>query len=912
MPGDGQARLKQLSRKTMMRTFALCAAAMAVLLVPSKDLLCQANAASGAVLPSGRIITPQGRWTPLAPFPFSLAVRPDGDQIVAPSVGWPFSLNIINHPGSDREQVERIPEGHENDPDVQVLAGVAYSHDGKLLYVATGDSGAVDVYATDTWKREQHISLDGTVAGKEFKESFAGTLMLAPDGRYLYVLDQGNWRVVVIDTQQNAKVAYAPTGSNPIALAVSPDSHKVYVANSGLFEYQPIGGADANRPLDTGLKFPPFGYPSRAAREGAVVDGHKVPGLGDENDARGSSLWTIDVSDAVAPRVTARLRLGAKIAATKHGVVGGAAPSAVLAAEDRVYVALAHEDSVAVVSTDGTAVKQEIALTPFSGARYADRQGRPLRGLEPSGFALRGDRLFVTESGINAVAVVDTAEGKVVGHIPVGWNPSAVEVSRDGHTLYVTNAKGKGAGPNGGAKVDPDEPHYVGELEYGSLSEIALSPEPDYAALTRQAIADNEAAVAPGGGHVPRLKHVFYIVRENRTYDEILGDVMGANGDPKLARFGMHGWAEEDASAKDLRVTPNAHALVARFGTSDNFFLDSDVSADGHRWAVGAAPTPWFNLAWTSGYGGRRTGNAASSAPGRRALGGGADAPMPEDEPEFGTLWEHVAGSGLGVLNYGESLEVEGNDEMHGSEPEGQRLFLNSPVPQPVFESTDRKYPTFNLGIPDQYRFAEFKRDFVRRLSQNSIPSLIVIRLPDDHMMRARPDDGYPYRASYVADNDLALGKIVELISHSAIWKDSAIFVTEDDAQGGVDHVDAHRSVLLAMSPYSKRGAIAHRHVSMTSIQKTMYEALGLGSLNLEDALAADLGKMFTDTPDLEPFTAVPSDARVFAPAKAKLAHPKTAAEAAEMLDCDDPRQIAAEFQGRASGRGRASRKDDD
>jgi hypothetical protein len=325
--------------------------------------------------------------------------------------------------------------------------------------------------------------------------------------------------------------------------------------------------------------------------------------------------------------------------------------------------------------------------------------------------------------------------------------------------------------------------------------------------------------------------------------------------------------------------------------------VDSDVSADGHRWAFGIAPTPWLNLAWTSGYGGRRTANPFSAAPGRRAMGGSSDSPMPEDEPEFGSLWEHIASAGLRIRNYGEGLEVEGADEREGAEPEGQRLLLNAPVPRPVFESSDRRYPTFNLGIPDQFRFQEFAKDMDRRLAKGKTAAFTVIRLPNDHTSDPRPADGYPYRASYVADNDLALGKIVEKITHSSIWKDSVIFVIEDDAQGGVDHVDAHRSPVLAISPYVRRGFVSHRHCSMASVQRTIYELLGLGPLNLQDALAADMSDLFTDSPDLAPFTAQPSDTSVFDPARARFAKPKTKEEARRLREVDNSRVIQAAFR---------------
>jgi len=273
---------------------------------------------------------------------------------------------------------------------------------------------------------------------------------------------------------------------------------------------------------------------------------------------------------------------------------------------------------------------------------------------------------------------------------------------------------------------------------------------------------------------------------------------------------------------------------------------------------------------------------------------------MPEDEPQFGSLWEHVAAgneTSAGILNYGEGLELEGNDERAGAEPEGQRLLLNAPLPRPVFESSDRRFPTFNLGIPDQIRASEFERDFRKRLAAGKVPALIIIRLPDDHTADPRPLDGYPYRASYVADNDLALGRIVAFLTRTPIWKDSALFVTEDDAQDGVDHVDAHRSILLVASPWVKPGAVAHGHSSMGSITRTIDELLGLGPLNLEDALSGNLAEIFDSVPHMAAFTVRAADPRVFAPAKAKVARPKTKKEAAALRDMDDADEIRNEME---------------
>lgn len=889
-----------------------------------------------AVLPNGREIRPAGNWIPLAPYPFALAVRPDGQQIAIPSIGFPFALNIIDSPDSAHPQVTRMPSGSDNDPQIEVHAGLVYSPDGSLLYVATGDSGKIRACRTSDWHCDHELSLDGPLSGNNFAGSFAATLVISSDGKTLFALDQGNWRVVVIDTDSMARISSIPTGAYPFGLALSPDGTRLYVTNTGLFEYSTVPGASETDPLHTGLHFPPFAYPSKEARDGAEVEGKHIRGLGDENSDQGSSLWTYDMTDRAHPAVTAKLRLGARITEEPGETVGGSAPTGVACDDDSVYVSLAHEDMVAKINQDGTRILDQAPLSPFVGSRFQDAQGRALRGVLPSGVVLHTGRLYVAESGINAVAVIDAKTMDVLSHIPVGWNPSAVAFSPDSTMLYVVNTKGKGAGPNGGKEHDPKTPTYVGSLEYGSLSAILLGVLPASDVLTQTVIAANSKAI-DDPPTLPRLKHCFFVIRENRTYDEVLGDLKTGNGDPTLARYGMDGWVTEDApksSSTDttagvhqhkssiagaksassararkpsppatqsttthLQVTPNLHALAAQFAFSDNFFVDSDVSADGHRFLLGMNPTPYFNTAWSSGYGGRRHSSPTATQPGRRAMFGGSDSPMPEDEPQFGSLWEHVVAGGKSVLNYGEGLEIEGNAEIDGSAPEGQRLLLNSPLLKPIFESTDRLYPTFNLGIPDQYRVAEFERDFRQRLRTGNVPSLIVIRLPGDHTADPRPRDGYPYRASYVADNDLALGRIIDFLSQTSIWKDSALFVTEDDAQNGVDHIDAHRSILLVASPWVKPGSVSHQHTSMGSITRTIDELLGLGPMNLEDALAGEIGGIFDTQTHPERYQFHPSDPRVFSPAKARIARPKTRKEAAALRDVDDADEIRKEME---------------
>src|SRR5947207_812901 len=573
-----------------------------------------------------------------------------------------------------------MPSGSDNDPNLEVHAGLVYSPDGSLLFVATGDSGKIRVYRTSDWHAIRELSLDGQLSGNNFGGSFAAALAISADGKTLYALDQGNWPIVIIDTERMELVSSIITGAYPFGLAVSPDGNRLYVTNTGLFEYTTIPNASENDPLHTGLHFPPFAYPSREARQGVTAEGKEIRGLGDENSDQGSSLWTYDLTDREHPAITAKLRLGAHITEEAGDTVGGAAPTGVDCDNDAVYVSLAHQDTVVKIDVDGAKIIDQAPLSPFVGTRFQDAQGRSLRGVMPSGLVVHTGRIYVAESGINAVGVIDAATMDVIAHIPVGWNPSAVAFSPDSTTLYVVNTKGKGAGPNGGSKHDPNAPTYVGSLEMGSLSAILLGVLPPPDELTQAVIAANTTAIA-GEPQLPHIKHCFFVIRENRTYDEVLGDVTRANGDPSLARYGMDGWISEQAppaessadtssgvhvhdsaaeksphrrskskskpgkgahkssstaletATRHLQVTPNLHALADQFAISDNFFVDSDVSADGHRWLMGINPTPYFNTAWTSGYGGRRHDSPTATQPGRRALYGGADAPMPEDEP---------------------------------------------------------------------------------------------------------------------------------------------------------------------------------------------------------------------------------------------------------------------------------------
>jgi hypothetical protein len=261
-----------------------------------------------------------------------------------------------------------------------------------------------------------------------------------------------------------------------------------------------------------------------------------------------------------------------------------------------------------------------------------------------------------------------------------------------------------------------------------------------------------------------------------------------------------------------------------------------------------------------------------SSAPGRLSFAESNSSVHPEEILEAGTIWHHLERHGVTFRNFGEGFELAGSDEGPGLKPTGARFLTNVPMPDPLFRNTSRKYPGYNMNIPDQYRATQFIEEIRERYIEGDepFPRFIYIHLPNDHMAAPRPEDGYPYAESFVADNDYALGRIVEFLSETKWWPKMAVFITEDDAQGGRDHVDAHRTVLIAAGPYVKRNYVSHVNSSFPGLLKTIFRILDMPPLNLFDAAASDLSAMFTTEPDFSPYEVVPVDARLFIPEEAR------------------------------------------
>ena len=864
------------------------------------------------ILPNGRLITPLGRQVKVAPHPYGLALSPDGKTLVTANSGThPFSASIITELDSVEPQVAQIPPGFkpaDADPD-SVFMGVAVGPDNRTLYLSEGNNGRIGIFDLVTHQRLYSVSIDGAFQGKTYANSLTASAQLSPDGRRLYVLDLAHFRLVVLDTDSRDVVSSILVGRMPFGLALSPDGKFAYVSNVGMFNYALVPGYDANRAKETGLDFPPFGFLSKEATEGATVEGKAIPGLGDPNVPESNSLWVIDAADPAQPRVVAKVNTGVKVGDKS---VGGSSPGAVVAGRDKVFVSNANQDSITILDAHSNQVEKTVLLEPADAVKG-------LRGLLPFGMALSPDekRLYVACAGINAVAALDTGSGKVLGYLPTAWFPARLALSPDGKTLYVANAKGLGAGPNGGPNFhEGPEGTYIGDITHGFVSILSIPDEGQFKQTTAQVLKNNGFVTAPPAATrstafpVPppaqpstKIHHVVFVVRENRTFDEVLGDVQIAgatvDGEPSLARWGESARVrdrEEPIVVEKATVTPNAHALVRRFAFSDNFYVDSDVSVDGHHWLVGNYPNEVLETEWPASYGRKLSFVADADAPGRISLECGN--PCPETFLEAGSLWEHLARHHITFRNYGEGVSFPGSEGGEGLMPTGNREATNMPMPEVLFENTSRDYATFNTNISDQYRFGQFQREFQLRFASGKepLPQFLYIWLPNDHTAKPRPEDGYHYRASYVADNDLALGKLAELFSHSPFWKDMAIFVTEDDAQSGLDHVDAHRSILMMISPYARHG-VSHVHTSMASIIKTFDLIFGLPNLNQYDAAATDLSDLFSATPDFTPFEALPSDAQIFDPAKVKEPGLQMQARPSEPLD--DPETIRREMRDR-------------
>ena len=716
---------------------------------------------------------------------------------------------------------------------------------------------------------------------------------LSPDGKTLLVSNdgQGTQSLQVVDTA-TSKVVQTISCASPqalfVGLAFSPDGTKAYASGGGqqvihvydvndgrLTETTPLSLPTAN-PSGTSVNMFPAGLASTGDGSRLVVADHLADAASVIDTATGA-VQTVPVghtpygvalnnddskayvTNQGADTVSVLDLTGAAPTVTRTITVGTHPNAAVLSADgSRLFVANGDSDQISVVDTDTDTVVSTVDLAPYDGAKV---------GSNPLGLALSpdGSRLYVANSGNNDVVVLDARSGAVKGLVPTAWYPSGV-VATD-KALFITNAKGLGAGPNDGAgypdptSTAPGSPdQYIGSMIKGTLSTVALPlGGKDLSSYTSTVRADDgfDRPVSGADG-APAIKHVIYVVQENRTFDQVFGSLGKGNGDPSLNLFG-----QESA--------PNQRALQRRFVTLDNFYADAEVSAQGWNWTVAANSNPYSEAMWPANYSGRRgTYPSESNDP--------AIAPNKNGTDSY--IWQRLKSAGVSYRNYG--FYVTG---------------ANAAYDPDLDQHTDHAYHGFDLACPDNPdtfkprstscgtpRFTEWKREFDSYVANDNLPDVEFVRLPNDHTSGTKP--GMPTPRAYVADNDLALGRLVDAVSHSKYWKDTAIFVTEDDAQNGPDHVDAHRTISQVISPYTQHGKVDSTFYSTASMLRTIENIAGVAPLTQFDTFATPMTAPFGDRPNPGPYQAVvPRDATDLTNGEGA---PMASASAAQKLNRED------------------------
>ena len=721
------------------------------------------------LLPNGWRIKPAGRHLPVGDLPLAMVESADGRFVIITNNG--YAKPTLTVVDVDRFLVKsRLPMEH-------AWLGLAWSPDRGRLYSSGAGGSTVDEvsFNAGAMKAERSFQL-----ARPSPESFVGGLAVSPDGRWLFAVHVLGQRVSMIDLVRGGVVRALELPAEPYTCLLSDDGQTLFVSLWG---------------------------------------GAKV------------------------------LLFDARTLAPRGEVVVGEHPNAMALSKDgaRLFVACANTNAVWVVDVASRTAREQIGTALHPGAPP---------GSTPNSLDLSSDgrTLLVANADNNTVAVVDVqnpGRSEVEGFIPTGWYPTAARFSGDGKRVYVLSGKGLTslANPRGSQPgANATEGQYTGAMLTGSLSII---DRPDRAALaaytkTAYALTPYTDAIRLTPSHAPAdspipgkvgepspIKHVFYVIRENRTYDQVLGDLEKGNGDPNLCLFG------ED-------VTPNAHALAREFVVLDNFYVDAEVSYDGHSFSTAAYATDFTEKVWPMNYG-RREGKYLSEGggPDRNAYGN-------ITAPAQGYIWDACRRAGVSVRSYGEFAVRYAEEVDHDDRRDTRVGDLRATVPG-LAGLIHPSYPPYDLSIPDNKRVDVWLEEFRQFERSGGLPRLSIIRLGNDHTSGTRP--GYPTPRAMVAENDDALGRIVEAVSRSRFWKESAVFVLEDDAQSGPDHVDAHRSVALVASPYARRGAVDSTLYTTSGMLRTIELILGLPPMSQYDAAATPMYGAFQAKPVADGFT---------------------------------------------------------
>ncbi|HEY2350519.1 MAG TPA: bifunctional YncE family protein/alkaline phosphatase family protein [Puia sp.] len=704
-------------------------------------------------LPNGWSLTPVGRSLSLGDLPLNL--------IVSPSKKW---LAVSNN-GQSIQTIQLIDRSSFRVVSTDTIAkswlGLAFSQDEKNLYASGGNDNRIIVYKI---QQNRLVRKDSIPLGSPWpvKISPAGIVINDVAG-FLYVVTKENNALYRINLKTK-KFDSLALGAEAYTCILSPDKKELYI-----------------------------------------------------------SLWgggELLIYNTRLNKITDRIKVGSNpndLCITKNGRY--------------LFVSNANDNSVSVIDLNAKKLIETLDAAIYPGSPS---------GSTSNGVALSEDEktLYIANADNNCLAVFDISNhgsAKSKGFIPVGWYPTAVKVS--GNNIYVTNGKGFTSLPNpdyrvldsaaslefekGGAKSE-----YIAGLFRGTLSKIQ-TPDPGRLAEYSRLVMENspfiknkmlEAAGAQGNpipmrvGDASPIKYVFYIIKENRTYDQVLGDIKEGNGDSSLCLFGK-------------KITPNLHALAGEFVLLDNFYVDAEVSADGHNWSMGAYANDYLEKTWPTGYGDR---GGTYDAEGNRAIANNKD----------GFIWDFCARAGLSYRTYGEFAD---------DYKPNLKILKNHFCPY---------YTSWDQTVRDTTRVGQWKREFDSLLAVHAVPRLNTLRIINDHTEGLKK--GRPTPFAHCADNDLAVGMFVDYLSHSSIWNESVVFVLEDDAQDGPDHVDAHRSTAYLAGGYVKKHFVDHTLYSTSSVLRTIELILGLPPMSQYDASAASMWRCFSNTPDATPFIAKP------------------------------------------------------
>ncbi len=873
--------------------------AQQILEVPGTRQFAQIDTQGISVLPSGRYVKPAGKTLRITSDPFGLAISPDGKWAVTLHNG---TFTRIDLQTQTKKRFPKFGTPSKLSPyGKSSFLGLVFSSDSRHVYLSGGDAGTVLEVAIESGAVLRSFSLNGKIGKFSFDDSFTSDLALLASKNQLLVLDRANYRMVRIDISSGKLMASVPTGRLPFGIQISPDQKYAFEANVGMYAYPLVEGTQVKNLQSQYIPYHPYGNDTKESREGTEIEGKKIPGLGDPRSDEAMSVFQIDLTrNQIVKKFKPGFQLGEMV--EEMEVVGGSSPNSLAVGSQFAYVTNATNDNIAVIDIKTRKINSHI---PIRFSPLLDKR----RGYLPFGIKLSNDEktLYVTCLGLNAVAVIDVKSQQTKGFIPTGWGPTRVALSADEKTLYVTSSRGYGAGPNGGKGFkSPEQGTYVGDIQLGTFQIIPM-PSMDQLASFTQEVKNNTFRVnqvanrgnktfSLGSNSASPIKHIVYITKENRTYDEIFGQFKGANGDSTMARYGLNQTVKNSLyNYEHVDVMPNHHRIAKAFSMSDNFYCDSDASIHGHHWMMGVIPNEWVEANSKVS----KTAKIFSEAPGRR-FPGSTGSMDPEDYAEVGGIWEALERQNVSFYNFGEANETAHVREEWFDTLTGAGHVVMVPMQKALYPNTSHNYAGFNMSIPDQFRVAQFESEFTSKwlTGKGKMPSLVTIQLPNDHGADTSTVNGFPFRQSYMEDNDLALGRMLQFLSHTPYWKNMLVIVTEDDPQGGADHVDAHRSVLMMVGPYVKKDYVSHTHANFGSILRVIYGLLGIPPVNHYDQTASVLDDFFTEKPDFKPYNLVVPDKRVFDPDKTLLKYNKTIdwRKIKKTIEMDDVEEVKKNF----------------